>query len=1735
MSDFITAAYLHEFAGDSAEDTASGNWFDTVTNVPTFATQIGISAVNEVLNIPTAIASIPINMLGGDYNGKWLETEDIFAGMDTALGTDMEQYYLQRKDAIDMGGFIVSSFVPGLLGAKALRVGLGTAAKMENASGMVRAIGNFERIAPKALQAAKLEIAEKASPFTYMNTQAFKLYAAGAGQGVLDALAFNTAATVALHQSSYLEEKDWGELSKDVLFDSLVLGGAAGAVFDVAGKGVGVFGYKKAIKEYSDQFANVKATALSPFNRKGTVEAGMQVTRADGKIVKISAGDAALLKLDDVKEFDKRTTELKALLDDGALSADNAELLQAEMRKFTELRSSAITDAQQAFNTQLKAVFGDVEDFVDVAGISKQLLDPKTNMDTAATILSDLTGMARVSIDDLTDATISNSVRVYRKTKGEKINFNFTETPGSEARLVRVTKTLTADSAEDLAVKLKFPGKKISQNDIDDLAMSAGYDSIRIGDDLRVLPRYNKKGIVQAPKAPRSALLDIRSGTIVNKAHNATAWDLSKRDFDSVIASLKPEGDVALDLAGDLSPIENSAIYRAAIDSFKRKRLTEASSIAELDVLVQNRTDLTKPLRYNGLNISDDAANTLIATEKTRLADEMLAAGHSQEQISAALMIPEETLFNPLSPKGFSTVGDTSLQAPRYVQATYSKSRDMNKFDLDGKLEVAKKIKLTSMQLDATVSAINPELAIVPKIRMPTYTENFTAGAFSFADAKFGRVFEQSVLMAGKLYTKITQKAVQARVLPVKSKLEAITAAGVGSADHTEFVVLNAWNKQAKNYGGGHTIAIDGPAGTTMMEAGAFRKTKELMLAEIDELKKLDPDAAKLQLEKMDGPSILQRHLQDNPGVLSIPVGKAGAILQLRTSSVDDFVRSHIETDYRALGFKNQLKSLQGERHIKVETTPGARTYYDPNINMRDAQHVLIIKGAADHGNPLYAGQQYVFAGKSVDDLRSAQAWANNEGLQTFTKTDTEQFYKQLDEYDSGEIFRNGAIKESLESQGKLTSYTGAAESIEDTTTRFLDWHLRDEFALQRSTIAVKEHEVLTSLKNIDLADRKLLDSHKGNPNKISRLLQGEATKLTRPEQIRNTIFNTQNPGVVNALTKSVDDFGIQFFTGIRNFFGNFNVSGLDKLDSIESKSAAKWLDNMKVEKFVTKDILESVGVKNYDSPGYSNFVRMSNMALVTGQLRLDALNSLVNVIGMPIIGSSTVELAIRSVVGNLKKQGRLGDADNLMKSLYHKEGSLGYMPSTYLRMAKQSMNRFGTLAKDNPVIGARAQGDETLAQLFLRENITFNPAEVAAMDLTDAALAGLKSGNTKASYYAEQIKKYAGFLTKPADAVESRIQFISADAALQIAEAGKLSADEAMLLMHTMVNKMQGNFNASTKPQLFQGITGSALGLFQSYQARLVHRLSDVITDGNKRMLFEAGVLQTSIFGGKSLPFMEQLNSSLIAGSNEDNADLYSSIYGAADRNLANSMVYGLPSALLGLNLSSRGNATPRFPQGVTDIPAINIWYKQLAQIKDVFSQAADGADISQLFNHAIQHNVFSRPLQQTAIMLSGYSTTANNKLGIDLNDVKLANSNNWLPVNLANYMRIAGSRPIDEAVLMDTAYRWQGYQLADREKREELGRAVSSQLLGNDVTLDADSMNQFLADYQKQGGDVKGFEQFVKGQAANSTLSSSDRMLKVIKNDAKAKQLQYMLGKPPEPGDVPSFDEIIPRDPEM
>lgn len=1724
MSDYLSAAYNHDIAG-AADPVASGNWLDSIASLPGTAAAGVVAAATEVLNIPTALASIPINLLGGDMDSKWLRTEEVFADMDNLLGSDMESYYYKHREGVDAIGFIGASLVPGTLGAKMMRVGLGSVAKLENTSGFAKAIGSFENIGPRALASAKLEIAY-GSPFSYMNAQAFKIYAAGAGQGVIDALAFNTAATIALHDSAYLENKTFGELTKDILFDSIVLGAPVGAAFDIAGKGVGIFGYKKSIKAAADEFAEVKKQALAPFPfLADAFPVKSKFDIGNGKTFKVDHGDAAMLRINDAKELEAHIGDITSALNSGNLSDEVANLMRTRLETFTRFRNEAITTQKAKITESVQGLFGAVADIVDTNAIAKQLMDPSTSLDTSASILAGGRKAARLSIDQLNDITPFNSLKVFQPNKVDNWNFSLDEVAGAPSRMVKVKAPLRAADESEVLEKLGLdPAKAWKRNDIEDLALGKGYDSIIVGNELRMFKKFDKNGMALQPRPSRTALVDILDGKVVNKASKATAWDLSKQDYQRIIADMLPESaDDVVDIAASRSPIENSALYKRELDNFARKKLVEASNLPGLDILVANSKS-SDTIRYLGKDLTRDEAANIVRTRKLELAEKMAKDGKNTEQISSALMIPEETLYDINSAKGFSSVLDPSAQAPRYIAMVYNQSRNINKFEIEGKIDIATKTQLAQTQMKAIVESINPEFGRIPNVILDKYTEEFAAGVFSYSDAKFGRMFEQSLLANSKVYSKISQRAIENRVMPIKTAIENIKAAGVGSADHTEFVLMNSWNKQARNFGSGHSIAIRTPDGYVLMQADNFAATKARMVDEI-----LTGGGTKADVDALTGSDVLSRYMQ-NPDIARLKVGERNSVFPIRTESVNSFLGSHINADYTALASKNKLRQIHGQGVIVPEKMTDAFTLYDPNINLRNAQHVLVIKGDAMHQNPFMAGKIWVFAGKNADELRKAEAQAAEMGLRTYTKGQTSEFFKLIDEYDASATFDNGGIKEAMQSKGRLTSYLGGAESLEDTATRYLDWHLRDQAALYKNAIATKEYEVVGQLKNIDLHERRLLNSHKGNPSRLSALIRGEATKVTKSEGLLNTLFNTQNPGIVNAITKTVDDFGIGFVTGVRDFFDGLKVQDLDNLSSPASKSMKKWLDNIGVEDLITKDIVESLGVRNYNSPGYANFIRTSNMALVMGQLRLDAINTLVNIIGMPIIGSSTVELAIRSTMEQLTKAGRLKDVDSLKKALYSKEGTLGFMPATYVKMAKQSIGRMELKAKDNPVFASMAQGDENLGQFFLRQNVTFNPADVAAMDLTEATMTALKGGETKASVIGEKIKGFLNVLTKPTDMLESRMQFIAADAALQIGEAANLSAQQTMLLAHTMVSKLQGNFNASAKPQIFQGITGSALGLFQSYQARLVHRLSDVITDGNKRMLAEATILQTSIFGGRSLPFFDALNSSLVAGSNSDNQDLYSTVYGSVDRNIANAMTYGLPSALLGLNLSSRGNATPRFPATLTDIPAVNIWYSQIAQMKDVFTQAMNGADKTQLFNHAIQHNVFSRPAQQLGVMLAGYSTTANNKLAIDLNDEKMFNESNWLPFNVANFMRISGAKPIDEAVMLDTVYRWNGFMLADREKREELGKAVGSQLIGNGQLNPAD-VNSFMESYMKAGGTQKGFSQFVKGQAANANIMATDRLLKQLKNDDQSRQLQYMLGSPTDEK-VPSIDQLMPTE---
>jgi hypothetical protein len=119
----------------------------------------------------------------------------------------------------------------------------------------------------------------------------------------------------------------------------------------------------------------------------------------------------------------------------------------------------------------------------------------------------------------------------------------------------------------------------------------------------------------------------------------------------------------------------------------------------------------------------------------------------------------------------------------------------------------------------------------------------------------------------------------------------------------------------------------------------------------------------------------------------------------------------------------------------------------------------------------------------------------------------------------------------------------------------------------------------------------------------------------------------------------------------------------------------------------------------------------------------------------------------------------------------------------------------------------------------------------------------------------------------------EQFTRFVSADVMRQITEpivqAGKMSVAEQDAYISVFVNRVQGNYLNSQSPIAFQGVLGSAVSLFQTYQFNMLQQLFRHIENRDTRALATLGGMQAGLYGLNGIPFFEAVNTHLIGNSN--------------------------------------------------------------------------------------------------------------------------------------------------------------------------------------------------------------------------------------------------------------------------
>lgn len=523
-------------------------------------------------------------------------------------------------------------------------------------------------------------------------------------------------------------------------------------------------------------------------------------------------------------------------------------------------------------------------------------------------------------------------------------------------------------------------------------------------------------------------------------------------------------------------------------------------------------------------------------------------------------------------------------------------------------------------------------------------------------------------------------------------------------------------------------------------------------------------------------------------------------------------------------------------------------------------------------------------------------------------------------------------------------------------------------------------------------------------------------------------------------------------------------------------------------------------------------FVGKANMTLVNLTLRLDLANSLVNIISTPILLGTELGSIKSLVQSDSLLAGKLTELRSLQVP-----GTQTAVPSN-LKLIGNALQNFWSPEKSQLLERYTALGaiKSSLSQYHeMVENLSYKPFKKAS-ELVERGNKAIEIGaKISRNEWAEQFTR-----------------FVSADVMRQLVDpivaSGRMTVAEADAYISVFVNRVQGNYLASQRPIAFQGVLGSAVSLFQTYQFNLLQQLFRHIENKDTRALAVLGGLQAGTYGLNGVPFFEAVNTHLIGNSdlNPNHKDAYSTLPKLAGKQVGDWMMYGTASAfpLFGSQspaLYTRGDINPRhisiIPVSPLDVPAVDGSIRFVKNLLDTGQKISQGADVGSTLLEGLEHNSISRPLAGIAQVFGGYSTTSKGSLISASNDFS----------SIATLSRVSGAKPMDESLAMNTLFRLNSYQAADQAKLQALGEAVKTKLrAGKSPT--PEELHQFQLEYAKSGGRIENYGKTLQRWSKDANSSVVNQLINNHRSSYSKRMVEIMGGTT-----LPDYRKFVPPTP--
>lgn len=1574
----IEAADLHSYAesGQSFVDDAT----DFVTKGIPLAIGSGLASM---ANTGIALG----NSLGGDF--EKLDYEQKVREYDD----DLAKYYTDHQEGIDLGGFVATSFIPGTIGLKALKViqagNLGKSAA--SVTGLFR--NAEEAYLKKALSSVQ---AETNQVFRMMDGNKIASIAAGFGEQTLQAASFETAVMLSMNQNPTISKEDHGYFetflynSPEILKGAL-LGGAVGGGINALGISGKIKGAIRARDKEDFPSLNIKEAGLSDID-EGTLAALDYYWLRGRQKLYASKKDSDSLNDREISNYEKTIKQ-------------KSEELQFRIKdKLTEEKDASLA----------QAVYKHLETSADLGGDLPE--------EVGLRLLGAATNISRISVEDST----ASGVKFYLEGSplSERHAKNFIK--NRKDKMVEGTHD-TPDSV--LMEEWKLEGKEFYQDS---------------GGNYRVIPG------TQYAKSQLNKALDTKSHDFIVKLNGDQAGRISENAYP-VLGDL---GDVRFDRGRftvngvewnvkPYNPLENEPIESSA--NFLRERLAPkfSSDLGTVEISVDNLPRLDKAFieGYEDVLVRGKDGEELVLNGDTlkriklEKRQELVDAGHDFGRISRELNVSQEFAETG---NGEFVLGKVEDHAkPMHARMEYNTALLPDKNYLRGVNDLMTRVQLAK-QHNAKVAAmiLGEAYNELPKtegtmLGINTIPElgNFVKSADEFYGS-FGQLM-QSV-------GKIVDREIRTRVETVLGKISAAHAQIEGDENLTaSFNILVA----------------------------KLRASKEPMIW-LDSETLIPQSAAKaLSKEDANAEQILEKYINSKEA------------FKVSDPALNNYLRLTQEINAKRVEQINAFFAAKGST-----TSWDPSIVYVPPINTRKYPYVAFVKERMENDFRPVSVITAHDAQSLEEKIRSVKQEHGNT-LDIYTKSDVETFYKLRGEYESGLLLGNSTVDNALKKKGVLSDF--APRSDNEILKDFADWHVQQEQALVRNGVELQYAQEFAELRAMGKTFLEFQKSKFGREFTTKEL--ADFRKENPYEKYIDTALAISNQTKYDSVWGKVN-------SGVESL-GRSMFQVWDSLFSKANKGEISWEAlNNEASSYGFRPPFQDV-MRAAFNPLIQNkkvvepIVAKVNSALATTVLRLDPLNSIVNILGTPAL----IMAELRNITRNLADPDKVGKLSELLSVGI--PGGGNRLPSS-VKLISTAFNNFikddGSLLKYYQEIGA------VRSDLKLYKDVL--DASVISQDALKSEKSLIEWGNNVVKKTTEMGATFTGN-----NLSERMVRFVAADIMRQIGEVAELSKPELSAYINTFVNRVHGNYTASQRPALFQGAVGQALSLFQTYQFNVMQNMVRYVEQNDKVAIAALLGLQNTIFGMQGNPAFYLLNSA-IGNANREHKDLVTGAYATVGKEAGDWLLYGLGSNALHINLYNRGDLTPRYvtvvPTTLADIPAISIPAKFLNNFVDTLGTMAKGGSLKQSILEGIATNGVNRPIAGVAQLAQGYRTTSGGNLLTAYND-----ADTWTVA-----AKLLGGEEMNRSLAIDAYYRQIAYQKKDHEKIADVGEALKNKIRSGEQ-INPEDVHGFMAEYSRSGGRIDSFNRFMIQNYKDANKSQIEKMKQVTRSPF-SKNLSTIMG---------------------